>query len=73
MRTLGGTGDVSLFVKVGAEPSETDNDFKSVHAGTNSESVAVSRPVAGTYYIKVVGVTAFSGVTVQGSFVQPAQ
>ena len=73
LRTLGGTGDVSLFVKVGAEPSETDNDFKSVHAGTNSESVAVSRPVAGTYYIKVVGVTAFSGVTVQGSFVQPAQ
>ena len=73
LRTLGGTGDVSLFVKVGAEPSVTDNDFKSVHAGTNSESVAVSRPAAGTYYIKVVGVTAFSGVTVQGSFVKPAQ
>ncbi|OOG40220.1 PA domain-containing protein [Rhodanobacter sp. C05] len=73
LRTLGGTGDVSLFVKIGAEPSETSNDFKSVHAGTNSESVAIARPVAGTYYVKVVGVTAFSGVTVQGSYTKTVQ
>jgi hypothetical protein len=69
LRTMNGSGDVSVFVKVGAEPTETVNDFKSVHARSNSESVAVSRPVAGTYYIRVVGVTAFAGVTVQGSYV----
>lgn len=69
LRTFGGAGDVSVFVKVGAEPTATDNDFKSVHTG-NSESVNVPRPVAGTYFIKVVGVKAFSGVSVQGRFTQ---
>jgi len=70
LRTLGGTGDVSMFVKIGGEPSVTDNDFKSVHAG-NNESIAVARPVAGTYYVKLVGVSAYAGVSVQGSFVKP--
>jgi serine protease len=67
LRTLGGTGDVSMYVKIGGEPTATDNNFSSVHAG-NSESVSIARPVAGTYYIQVLGVKAFSGVGVQGSF-----
>lgn len=70
LRTFGGTGDVSMFVKIDAEPTDTDYGFKSVHAG-NTESIAISRPVAGTYYIKVVGVKAYSGLSVQGSFVAP--
>lgn len=72
LRTFGGSGDVSMFVKVGAEPSDSDNDYKSVHVG-NSESVAIPRPAAGTYYVKLVGVAAFSGVNVQGNFIRPAQ
>ncbi|OOG53612.1 PA domain-containing protein [Rhodanobacter sp. C03] len=68
LRTSGGTGDVSMFVKFGAEPSTTAYDFTSAHAG-NTESVAVSKPSAGTYYIKVVGVQAFSNVSVQANFV----
>ena len=71
MRTSGGTGDVSLLVKVGAEPTLANKDFSSIRPG-NAESVSVSRPVAGKYYIKVIGVKAFSGVTVQGSFLAPA-
>jgi hypothetical protein len=70
MRTFGGTGDVSMYVKIGAEPTATDSNFSSVHVG-NSESVSVVRPAAGTYYIKVIGVKAFSGVSVQGSFKAP--
>jgi len=70
LRTFGGTGDVSIFVKIDGEPSATDNNYKSVHPG-NNESVAVPRPAAGTYYVKVVGVNAYSGVSVQGSFIQP--
>lgn len=70
LRTLGGTGDVSLYVKVGSQASPTDFTWKSVHAGTNSEAVLVARPVAGTYYLTVYGETAYSGVTVLGSFTQ---
>lgn len=69
IRTFGGVGDVSLFVSVGAVPSTTVADYQSVHAG-NSESVALTRPIAGTYYIKVVGVKPYSGLSVQGSFIQ---
>ena len=68
MRTSGGTGDVSMFVKAGAEPTTTAYDYASVHAG-NTESVAVSKPATSTYYIKVVGVQAYSGVSVQASYV----
>lgn len=70
LRTFGGTGDVSLYMKVGDVPTATSYDAQSVHPG-NSESVVVARPVAGTYYIKVVGVTAYSGLTVQGNYTAP--
>ncbi len=67
VRTTGGTGDVSLFVKLDAEPTASDYDYKSVHTG-NSESIPANRPAAGTYFIKVVGVRAFSGVRIQASY-----
>ncbi|WP_109124092.1 S8 family peptidase [Dyella sp. C11] len=72
LRTLGGTGDVSLFVKVGTAPALDGSDatYKSVKPG-NSESVVISVPTAGTYYLRVVGVVDFSKVTVIGSFVAP--
>lgn len=69
LRTFGGTGDVSLFVKVGTAPALDGSDatYTSVKPG-NSESVVISTPIAGTYYIRVVGVADFSKVTVLGSF-----
>lgn len=71
LRTLGGTGDVSIYVKAGSPASATSYDFKSVHAGSNSESVAIARPVAATYYLTVVGEAAYTGVTVLGSYSAP--
>ena len=70
LRSMGGTGNVSLYVKVGAPASASSYDYKSVNPG-NTESVAVSRPVAGTYYVTVVGETDYSGVTVLGNFTPP--
>jgi len=72
LRTLGGTGDVSLYVKVGTAPALNGSDatYKSVKPG-NSESVVISTPTAGTWYIRVVGVSDFNKVTVLGSFVAP--
>lgn len=60
--TLGGTGNVSLYVSFDEEPTTTASDFKSTRAG-NSETVRINKPQAGTYYVKVVGAAAYSGVT----------
>lgn len=67
IRTFGGSGDVSLYVKAGGEPSAASNDYRSVHVG-NSETVVVARPAAGTYFIKVAGDKAYAGVSVQASY-----
>ncbi|AWH35803.1 protease [Stenotrophomonas sp. ZAC14D1_NAIMI4_6] len=61
--TYGGTGNVSVYVAQGRVPTATDNDAKSSRPG-NTETVRVAKPVAGTYYVKVVGEAAFSGVTI---------
>lgn len=59
--TYGGSGDVSLHVKRGAEPTTTDFDAKSTRGG-NSETVRITAPVAGTYYIKLSGT--YAGLSV---------
>ena len=68
LRTSGGTGDVSIYVKVGEIAGPANYTYKSVHAGTNSESVMIARPAAGTYNMTVVGETDYSGVTVLSTF-----
>lgn len=70
LRTFGGAGDVSLYVKPGEVPTFASYSAKSVRTG-NSESVTVARPVAGTYYLKVVGVKPYGGLSVQGVYTQP--
>jgi len=72
LRTFGGSGDVSLYARQGSEPSDTDYDAASARAG-NNESVSIARPVAGTYYLEVLGVKDFAGLSVQASFIAPAQ
>jgi len=67
IRTFGGSGDVSLYVKAGGEPTATSNDYRSVHVG-NSETVVAARPAAGTYFIKVTGDKAYAGVSVQATY-----
>ncbi|MFC4765116.1 S8 family peptidase [Dyella koreensis] len=71
IRTLGGTGDVSLFVKAGSAPSSDGGnaDFRSVKPG-NSEAVVVAQPQTTTYYIRVLGVQAFDKVSVLATYTQ---
>ena len=71
LRTMGGTGNVSIYVKAGSPGSATSYDFKSAASSGNTESVAIARPVAATYYVTVVGEAAYSGVSVIGSYVAP--
>lgn len=70
LRTSGGQGDVTLYVKQGAPASAGSYDFKSAHSG-NNESVVITRPAAGTWYLTVTGESAWSGVTVLGNFTAP--
>lgn len=60
--TYGGAGDVSVYVRYDAVASSTAFDAKSTRAG-NSETVRVNKPQAGTYYVTLVGVGSFSGVS----------
>jgi len=60
--TYGGSGNVSLYVSFDKEPSTTSYDAKSARPG-NNETVRFTAPQAGTYYIKLVGTSSYSGVS----------
>src|SRR5690606_17849105 len=68
--TSGGSGDVSMFVSLDEEPFADAADWRSTRPG-NNEVVRVNNPAAGTYYIKLSGVRAYSNVTLQARFEEP--
>jgi serine protease len=65
----GGSGDADLYVKFGSEPSSTVYDCRPYKNG-NSESCPITTAQAGTYYVKVVAYSAYSGVSLTGSFTE---
>lgn len=65
--TSGGTGDSDLYAKFGSAPTTTSNDCKS-EGGTNAETCTIATAQAGTYYVLVKGYSAFSGVSITGSY-----
>ena len=71
LRSFGGSGDVSMYVKAGAAPNEagSDADFKSTRPG-NTETVVLKSPSATTYYIRISGVTSYSNLSLLGVYQQ---
>lgn len=69
LRTLGGTGDVSLFAKRGNPPSNDGGnaDLKSVKPG-NSESIVQTTVAPGSWYVLVAGVKDFANVQVLATY-----
>jgi serine protease len=70
IRTLGGSGNVGLYVKVGSAPSANGSnaDFSSVKPGT-SEAVVIPQPQATTYYILVTAPQgSFSNISVLADY-----
>ncbi|MBK9668994.1 MAG: M4 family metallopeptidase [Thermomonas sp.] len=65
--TSGGTGDADLYAKFGSAPTTTSNDCKS-EGGTNAETCSIATAQAGTYYVLVKGYSAFSGMSITGSY-----
>lgn len=52
-----------LYVKSGSAPTTSSYDYRSVSNG-NTESVSISSPTAGTWYVRLYAQSTFSNVTV---------
>ncbi|MBK8284234.1 MAG: M4 family metallopeptidase [Ahniella sp.] len=63
----GGTGDADMFVKFGSAPTDTVYDCRSA-GGTNAETCNIATAQAGTYYVRLKAYSAFSGLSITGSY-----
>jgi PKD repeat protein len=63
----GGTGDADLYVKFGAAPTDAVFDCRPFIGG-NAETCNIATAQAGTYFVRVKGFSAFSGVSLTGSY-----
>jgi len=63
----GGTGDADMYVKFGAEPTSSVYDCRPYQSG-NTETCTFATPSAGTYYVKLNGYSAASGMSLKGSY-----
>jgi len=67
IKMSGGTGDADLYVRLKSPPTTTEYDYRPFQAG-NNETVTVSAPAAGTWFVLVRGYTDYSGVTLKASW-----
>jgi serine protease len=63
----GGSGDADLYIRLGSPPTTTVFDCRPFLGG-NNETCTASVPTPGTYHILIRGFSAYSGVTLRGSF-----
>ncbi|MDO8177458.1 MAG: M4 family metallopeptidase [Undibacterium sp.] len=62
IKLSGGTGDGDIYTKVGSAPTTTSY-LKKSNGSTNTETITVTSPAAGTYYILVNAYAAVSGTS----------
>jgi len=60
--TYGGTGNLTLSASFNKEPGSTSAEARS-SGPTSTETLRFAAPKTGTYYIKLSGVSAYSGVS----------
>lgn len=63
----GGSGDGDLYVKFGSAPTTNSYDCRPYKSG-NNESCDISNVQTGTYHVMINGYSAFSGVSLVGSY-----
>ncbi len=63
----GGTGDADLYVRFGSQPTTTTYQCRPYLNG-NNETCTFTPPSAGTYHIGLHAYTAYSGVTLTGTY-----
>ncbi|UXH80912.1 M4 family metallopeptidase [Roseateles amylovorans] len=67
VRLSGGTGDGDIYVRRGSAPTTTSYDRKS-DGSTNAETITISAPTAGTYYILLNAYATVSGASLVGTY-----
>jgi len=67
IKTSGGTGDADVYVSRGSAPTTSSYQWYSDNYG-NTESITISYPTAGTYYIMLYGYSAASGDSLTASY-----
>ncbi|MDH5822139.1 PPC domain-containing protein [Luteimonas sp. RD2P54] len=65
--TSGGSGDADLYVRHGSQPTTLAYDCRPYRTG-NNESCAFSSPQSGTWHVMLRGYSAYSGVSLAGTF-----
>jgi len=63
----GGTGDADLYVRFGAQPTTTTYNCRPYLSG-NNETCNISPAQVGTYHVSIRAYSAFSGVSLTGSY-----
>ncbi|MDY7225769.1 M4 family metallopeptidase [Hyalangium rubrum] len=63
----GGTGDADLYVRYNAPPTTTSYNCRPYLDG-NNETCTLSAPFAGTWYACTRGYSAYTGVTMKGTY-----
>ncbi|MBI2379130.1 MAG: M4 family metallopeptidase [Gammaproteobacteria bacterium] len=66
-KTTGGTGDADLYVKFGSAPTTSSYDCKS-ESSSSTETCNIATAQVGTYYVLLYGYSAYSGVSLTGSY-----
>lgn len=65
----GGSGDADVYVKFGSAPTQSSYDCRPYKSG-NAETCSFAAPQAGTYYVMVRAYSAYSGVSLTGSYTE---
>lgn len=66
-KLTGGTGNGDIYTKLGSEPTTTSYLAKS-DGTTNTETINLSSPTAGTYYVLMNAASAVSGASIVASY-----
>lgn len=63
----GGSGDADLYVKRGSQPTSSSYDYRPYLNG-NNETVSVTNPVAGDWYISLYAYSTYSSVSLKATY-----
>jgi vibriolysin len=63
----GGTGDGDMYVKLGSQPTSSSYTYRPYLSG-NNESVAVTNPTAGDWYISIYAYQTFASVSLKATY-----
>lgn len=63
----GGSGDGDLYVKRGSQPTSSSYDYRPYLSG-NNETVSVTNPVSGDWYISIYAYSTYSSVSLNATY-----